>query len=672
MHRRLIGRVHNILRLANYHRIIVKAKMCSGYCDDKKVTTLESLVFDNKALRHLPVDVNVDNRQRHVRAACYSRVIPSPISNPRLVVYSPSAMQLLDLSQTEIDRPEFVEYFSGNRLLPGSEPAAHCYCGHQFGYFAGQLGDGAAIYLGEILNNSGERWEVQLKGAGKTPYSRTADGRKVLRSSIREFLCSEAMFHLGVPTTRAGCCLTSDSTVVRDIFYSGNPRHENCAIIARIAQSFIRFGSFEICKSPDPETGHGGPSFGQPEVLKQLADYVLTNFYSQVSNQCNANRPENAYIDLFKEIVRRTASLVAQWQCLGFCHGVLNTDNMSILGLTIDYGPFGFLDRYDPDHVSNASDDGGRYAFSKQPEICKWNCLKLAEALSLLAPLDKLLLELHYYDQVFQQCYLDGMCRKLGLLSVRLDTDSELVESLLDTMCNSGADFTNTFRCLSDLPIPTSHSNVDHDLSRVKGYILQQCATIEELEMAYAARVDTRQLAMFRSLLESNPQMLQNLGKGFRQVVNEIERHKKLQQIKQMTPSRKQQLDNELWDRWLTRYVQRLQVEVTDSSDAYALNTKRRTVMNSTNPKFILRNYIAQQAIEAAENDDFTEVQHTLQLLQHPYGDDEDLTVAKDLAFSQNAETSHDTNYSGPESSLTHVSKYTCKPPSWSTQLRVT
>ncbi|XP_050405227.2 protein adenylyltransferase SelO, mitochondrial-like [Patella vulgata] len=297
---------------------------------------LETLNFDNLALRSLPIDPNKEIRPRQVSGACFSKVKPIPVKNPVLVAYSASAMELLDLSQEELDRTDFAEYFSGNKLLPRSDPAAHCYCGHQFGYFSGQLGDGATMYLGEVVNKKSERWEIQFKGAGLTPYSRTADGRKVLRSSIREFLCSEAIHHLGIPTTRAGTCITSDSKVIRDIFYDGHPIEERCTIILRIAPTFIRFGSFEIFKPMDPETGRAGPSVGRKDVLVQLLDYTAKTFYPEIWSEYESDK-QKVYIEMYKEIIRRTARLVVEWQAVGWCHGVLNTDNMSILGLTIDY-----------------------------------------------------------------------------------------------------------------------------------------------------------------------------------------------------------------------------------------------------------------------------------------------------------------------------------------------
>jgi len=260
--------------------------------------------------------------------------------------------------------------------------------GHQFGNFAGQLGDGAAMYLGEILSDIGyeqnsstpvsttqsvsvsesdnnhHRWELQLKGAGLTPYSRTADGRKVLRSSIREFLCSEAMYYLGIPTTRAGSLVTSDSTVERDPFYDGNSIDERCTIVSRIAPNFFRFGSFEIFKSADPGKSRAGPSAGNAELKKRLLDHVLT-YYPSI--QATAQAPS----ELLREVVKRTAELVALWQAAGWVHGVLNTDNLSIMGLTIDFGPFGFMEHYDSEYVPNGSDNSGRYCYEAQPQVRK-------------------------------------------------------------------------------------------------------------------------------------------------------------------------------------------------------------------------------------------------------------------------------------------------------------
>jgi serine/tyrosine/threonine adenylyltransferase len=343
--------------------------------------TLETLPFDNRALRELPVDPVEENYVREVRGACFSRVRPTPVSNPSLVVHSPSALALLGLTAPEAEarRPDFPALFAGNNPLPGAEPAAHCYCGHQFGSFAGQLGDGATMYLGEIRSPPASwppsplpsawpvppaaagRVELQFKGAGKTPYSRSADGRKVLRSSIREFLCSEANAALGIPTTRAATVVTSDTRVVRDIFYVGNPIAERATVITRIAPTFLRFGSFEIFKGADGSTGRAGPSAGRADLLRLLVDFTGRNYYPELWTDAAVSPPSSSpanpptgpvspaeaarALSLFREVSLRTARLFAAWQCFGFCHGVLNTDNMSVVGVTIDYGPFGWMER---------------------------------------------------------------------------------------------------------------------------------------------------------------------------------------------------------------------------------------------------------------------------------------------------------------------------------------
>lgn len=334
-----------------------------------------SLRFDNRAIRELPVEDTAPEKctePRTVPDACFSRVMPQPLRQPQLVTASESALQLLGLNRSAVSDAELADAFSGNDLPDGAEPAAHCYCGaciivcgtrlrhhpifirsssstcsslcthylrsalcgnsillcsagRQFGNYAGQLGDGAAMYIGEVLNADDERWEMQLKGAGRTPYSRMSDGRKVLRSSLREYLCSEAMHALGVPTTRAGTLVTSDSYVVRDQFYNGNPKEERCSVVLRIAQTFLRFGSFEICRPSDPYTGREGPSAGKDsQMLPPMLDYAIGSFYPEIAAQHGTNTKE-AYRQFMREVTERTARLVAKWQCVGFCHGVLNT-----------------------------------------------------------------------------------------------------------------------------------------------------------------------------------------------------------------------------------------------------------------------------------------------------------------------------------------------------------
>ncbi|KAI8495639.1 hypothetical protein Bbelb_266110, partial [Branchiostoma belcheri] len=567
------------------------------------MANLEKLNFDNLVLRSLPIDTSDENVPRQVPGACFSRVSPTPVSNPQTVAFSAQALQLLDLPVSELRRPEFAQYFSGNKLLPGSETAAHCYCGHQFGHFSGQLGDGAAMYLGEVVNKSGERWEIQLKGAGLTPYSRTADGRKVLRSSIREFLCSEAMHHLGIPTTRAGCCVTSDSKVLRDVYYNGNASYEKCTIVLRIAQTFLRFGSFEIFKPTDEITGRKGPSVGRNDILITMLDYAIKTFFPEIQ-AAHADNSEERYLAFYREVVHRTARLVAEWQCVGFCHGVLNTDNMSILGLTIDYGPFGFLDRYDADNICNGSDDGARYSYRSQPEICKWNCEKFGEAISEALPtvLTKPVLE--EFDQTFSEHYLSKMRKKLGLVRKELPEDKELFEALLQTMTETGADFTNTLRGLSKLSLPGCQ-DFDSSLERTRSFLLSQCCSVQELIKACKPRMDPRQLQMLMLLLSTNPSLLMQLG-GQGKIMREFERMEKLEEIKDLTQEQKSAADVQKWTEWLEKYTARLKLEAQEG-EVEQLNKERVITMNSNNPKFILRNYIAQNAITAAEDGDFSE-----------------------------------------------------------------
>ncbi|XP_037703673.1 protein adenylyltransferase SelO, mitochondrial isoform X2 [Choloepus didactylus] len=459
---------------------------------------LAGLRFDNRALRALPVEApgpqDSPPAPRSVPGACFSRARPVPLRQPRLVALSEPALALLGLgappagaAEREAREAEAALFFSGNAVLPGAEPAAHCYCGHQFGQFAGQLGDGAAMYLGEVCTAAGERWELQLKGAGPTPFSRQADGRKVLRSSIREFLCSEAMFHLGIPTTRAAACVTSESTVVRDVHYDGNPKHERCTVVLRVASTFLRFGSFEIFKPTDEHTGRAGPSVGRDDIRAQMLDYVISTFYPEIQAAHASDRVQrNAAF--FREVTQRTAQLVAEWQCVGFCHGVLNTDNMSIVGLTLDYGPFGFLDRYDPEHVCNASDSAGRYAFSKQPEVCHWNLQKLAEALEPELPRALAEAALAEFDAEFQKHYLSKMRSKLGLVRAPREEDRALVVGLLETMHRTGADFTNSFALLSSYPLGPASPG----LGELLDALVAQCASVEELQLAVRPHMDPR------------------------------------------------------------------------------------------------------------------------------------------------------------------------------------
>ena len=410
------------------------------------MTTVEQLRFVDDFVRTLPGDPRADNHTRQVRQACYSRVEPTPVPAPELIVLVPEVAALLGLepSPALVDNsappsggaasPEqvrLVDVLAGNRILPGMAPYAACYGGHQFGTWAGQLGDGRAITLGEV-EHAGETWELQLKGAGPTPYSRTSDGRAVLRSSLRELVCSEAMFHLGVPTTRALSLVTTGSAVMRDLLYDGHPAHEPGAVVCRVAPSFLRFGSYELPASRDDKA-----------TLQALVDFTLAKFY-----------PGLTVAEMFTEVAQRTAWLLAEWMRVGFVHGVMNTDNMSILGLTIDYGPYGWLEPFDPSWTPNITDAANRrYRFGNQPAIAHWNLAQLAKALAPLCDdLDPLRRTVDQFPREFAALHRGTMLRKLGL-SGRGDTiveDDGLLAALGELMSTIEVDYTLFFRRLAE------------------------------------------------------------------------------------------------------------------------------------------------------------------------------------------------------------------------------
>eukprot|EP00794_Sanderia_malayensis_P003498 gene3499-3998_t len=554
--------------------------------DDSKKKSFESLNFDNLAITSLPYDDRTDPRvRRRVQRACFASAQLCPVENPETVIISQSALSLLDIDETEVDYEDqlFAEYFAGNKQFPGSQPSAHCYCGHQFGYFSGQLGDGAAMYLGEVVNRNGERWELQLKGSGPTAFSRQADGRKVLRSSLREFLCSEAMYFLGIPTTRSASCVTSDTRVVRDMFYDGNPMMERATIISRIAPTFLRFGSFEIFKPKDPMTAESGPSFGHADILHQMLSYTIQTIFPEIHNKYSDNQLEK-YSEFFKEVVLRTAKLVADWQCVGFCHGVLNTDNMSIAGLTIDYGPFGFMDYFNPDHICNSSDDRGRYTYQNQPSICKWNLLKLAEALQDALPLDQSHEIVKLYDAEFHKCFQKKMRKKLGLLKHELDEDIDLFTDLFETMRETRADFTNTFRYMSKIPVT---KECDESDAKVLEYLQRQCQPLGELKKSMKPNSTSQQIQLMLKLVQSSPEILAQLGDGaVRQLEMELEKLEKFKTIEKLTEQEKAENDRKLWRNWIEKYRKRLLEEFKgteeQNDDAFSNRIK---IMNENNPR---------------------------------------------------------------------------------------
>uniref|UniRef100_A0A668AN68 Selenoprotein O n=1 Tax=Myripristis murdjan TaxID=586833 RepID=A0A668AN68_9TELE len=577
-------------------------------CSGSVSLPLERLPFNNTALRRLPVDDSEAAGSRTVPGACFSRIRTlQPLLRPTFVAVSASALALLGLSGREVlSAPLGPDYLSGSRLLPGSEPAAHCYSGHQFGLFAGQLGDGAALYLGEVEGPGGQgRWEIQVKGAGVTPYSRDGDGRKVLRSSIREFLCSEAMAALGIPSTRAAALVTSDLYVTRDPLNNGRRVRERCSTVLRVAPSFIRFGSFEIFLGRDEFSGLQGPSAGRHDVRAQLLDYVIESFYPSIQRRHSNRKERNTAF--FREVAMRTAKLVAQWQSVGFCHGVLNTDNMSILGLTLDYGPFGFMDRFDPDFVCNASDRRGRYSYRAQPSVCRWNLARLAEALGSELHGAEAGAVLDDFMPAYEAFYLGNMRRKLGLLRREEAEDGELVSDLLRLMHNTGADFTNTFRLLSRVPWPAEGDRERSAVGAVVDAILDQCADIEELKVDNKPTMED-ELAMILSMAQTNPVMF-GMVADRPEVSQQLERMGRLKELLATDQAELREKQRDDWIHWVGRYRSaRLARECDGASDPCAVREARLSAMNSTNPRVVLRNYIAQNAIQAAERGDFSEV----------------------------------------------------------------
>ena len=455
-------------------------------------------------------DLTFDNRFARLGDAFSTAVLPEPIADPRLVVASHAAMALLDLDPAQADQPEFAQLFAGHKLWSAAEPRAMVYSGHQFGSYNPRLGDGRGLLLGEVLNAAGEHWDLHLKGAGQTPYSRMGDGRAVLRSSIREFLASEALHALGIPSSRALCVTASSTPVWRET-------QERAAMLLRLAPSHVRFGHFEYFYYTQ-----------QPEQLKILAEHMLACHFSDCSEQAEP------YGAMFTQIVERNAELIAYWPAYGFCHGVMNSDNMSILGITFDFGPYAFLDAFDAQHICNHSDDAGRYSFSNQVPIAHWNLSALAQALTPLVEVEALRASLGLFLPLYQAHYLSLMRQRLGLLGAD-DTDQTLIERLLQLMQGSAVDYSQFFRRLGEQPPAQAVANLRDDFVDLAGF-----------------------------------------------------------------------------DQWATDYCARAASE-EDNQDA------RRHRMHAVNPLYVLRNYLAQQAIEAAEQGDYGPVRELHKVLSQPF-----------------------------------------------------
>ncbi|MEM9622113.1 MAG: YdiU family protein [Pseudomonadota bacterium] len=488
-----------------------------------------NLAFDNHFTRHLPADPEAENQRRQIQGALYSRVQPVQVRQPDVIAYAREVAELLELPDALVNSPAFAQVMSGNQTLPGMDPHATCYGGHQFGNWAGQLGDGRAINLGEV-NTANGHMMLQLKGAGPTPYSRTADGLAVLRSSVREFLCSEAMHHLGVPTTRALSLIGTGERVMRDMLYDGHPELEPGAVVCRVSSSFVRFGHFQMLAARQ-----------ETELLGKFTDYVIEREFAAIA--AAHDTPKDRYMHFFREVCERTAHMIVEWMRVGFVHGVMNTDNMSILGETIDYGPYGWLEDFDPEWTPNTTDaQHRRYRYGQQPAIGQWNLMQLANALLPLAeepaPLEE---ALSHYAAHYETLWQQMMAAKLGLKAF----DANLVDNLHRLLVATETDMTLFYRDLANLDPGAEDS-------------------WEKLQSAYYVAPDPNTVKQTRN--------------------------------------------------WLATYQQVLQQQQVDP-------VQRRNTMNATNPKYVLRNYLAQLAIDDAEKGDFTRINETLDVLRQPYAE---------------------------------------------------
>lgn len=482
-------------------------------------------------VKELPADPILENDPRQVEKACFSYVTPKKTSNPKLLHVSPEMLAELGLAIADSKSKEFLNTFTGNIVLPNTKPYAMCYGGYQFGHWAGQLGDGRAINLAQVRHNN-KQWTLQLKGAGETPYSRTADGLAVLRSSVREYLCSEAMFHLGVPTTRALSLSLTGDQVLRDMLYDGNAGYEKGAIVCRVATSFLRFGSYQIFAARQ-----------DTKTLKTVVDYTIENHFSHLGKPS-----KQAYLQFFEEVLDRTITMIVHWQRVGFVHGVMNTDNMSILGETIDYGPYGWLEGYDHGWTPNTTDNQHkRYRYGAQLDIGLWNLYQLANALfPLINEAEGLEAILNTYNEKTEKAYLQMMSAKLGLANA-LESDAELIYKLEEVLQLTETDMTLFFRKLADF---SSNDIASEGFSIIK-------------ESFYS----------------------------FDEINEAIKRP---------------------WITWFENYVVRLK------EDSFSAE-ERKTAMNKTNPKYVLRNYMSQLAIDEADKGNYDLLDELFNLLKKPY-----------------------------------------------------
>ncbi|KAJ2723188.1 hypothetical protein GGI07_002823 [Coemansia sp. Benny D115] len=552
-----------------------------------KVTT-QSPYADDSTGTSTPLANFTASRQVH--DALWSWAVATPQPNPRLISHSTATMQLLDLPVQLFEKaqaPEAAQVLCGNYRLPGSQPWAHCYGGHQFGSWADQLGDGRALSLGQTKgcktpSNPNSIWELQLKGAGRTPYSRFGDGLAVRRSSVREYLAAEHLHALGIPTTRSLALVFTDKVVERE-------ESELGAVVTRVAPSWIRFGSFELPASRRDR-----------ELLRKLADYVIENWYPEVLATDTKQKGCDRYAGLLEAVVERTALMVAKWQAVGFCHGVMNTDNMSILGLTLDYGPFAFLDAYDPSFICNHSDPAGRYAFNEQPRVAHWNCLRLAGPLTMLMDkenvddelssetIETLTRILGGFGTEYRRQLATAMLPKFGLTEQRADQARDLadiVQPFLNLLARGQTDYTFAMRALCSIPgILWQMTTSGEATSDSKQLLDQHIDILAERSLAFASSSPSSSACRAGEKSSDNDESIGLWKSNMR-------------------------------DYYLSVYMPRLAKEEDWGN--------RGVLMKQANPRFVLRNWVAQDIIERIDRGEEELVDRVLALFtQHVYDDE--------------------------------------------------
>lgn len=652
------------------------------------ITSIKKIKFINSHVQKLFMMQAENNQPATTPSVNYCKINPTPIENPALISISKSLCETMEIDFDSILSNEAVgvttNCLAGNEICETSVPVSHCYCGYQFGNFAGQLGDGRAITIGDYYTSSGEVWEMQLKGSGPTPYSRFADGRAVLRSSIREYFASEHLYELGIPTTRALSLIKSDTLVQRDPNYNGKIIMEKCAVVCRVAPSFIRFGSFEIFKDTDYYTGSKGPSTGlEKEMLPTMIDYLINTHFKNIKDEFI--QTQQSLKKTFEVIVKRTAVMAALWHAYGFSHGVINTDNMSILGLTIDYGPYGQIEFYDRNYVPNSSDSKGRYAFFQQPEICKWNLSKLAESISPELKIEESseLISQHY-DSTFEFIYNLLLSRKLGFVSLNPEI-KVLITDLIELLEVFSFDLSEFYRNLSKVVLGPSNDNIAEFIENSCSSSLDYSSRLNRCK----PKIPKHNLEKLEDAYLQNPEYLLTLGidswfiKYAKSLLSDTDKVSRFGSEKSFEENKRKELS-----KWLEMFLKihnnedlesiagtlsKTQLEAHQNlllsafqyplpegvfknkvlstekkilESTYSIKSKdelglfKYSMMNDLNPRFVLRRRVIQNAIKNAEKDDFSVFNEQLNVYTSPFSDHKEVNYESN--YSVNFESCKD------------------------------